>query len=147
NRDGSGSHLLTGGYDRDIEQPKWSKDGKRIYFATADRGNGKIGWVAADGSSGSKPEIVASDLGGGDLGRPYEGGSYTVAPGGRTAYSWTRPTQPPEVALAASGTKAAVLTRLNDDLFTGKQLADSEEIWTESSFDHKRIQGWILKPP
>jgi acylaminoacyl-peptidase len=146
NRDGSGSHVLTGGYDRDIERPQWSKDGKRIYFATADRGNGKIGWVAADGSSGSKPEIVASDLGGGDLGRPYGGGTYSIAAGGRIAYTWTRPERPPEVALAG-GAKAAVLTHLNDDLFTGKQISGAEEIWVESSVDHRRIQGWIMKPP
>jgi acylaminoacyl-peptidase len=159
NRDGSGSRLVAGGYDRDIERPQWSRDGKRIYFATADKGNGKIGWVAADGSSGNKPEILASDLGGGDLGRPYGGGTYSFAngpaagAGGRIAYTWTRPTQPPEVAIASAGNgggngaKASVLTHLNDDLFTGKQIADTEEIWVESSVDHRRIQGWIMKPP
>jgi acylaminoacyl-peptidase len=159
NRDGSGSRLVAGGYDRDIERPQWSRDGKRIYFATADKGNGKIGWVAADGSSGNKPEILASDLGGGDLGRPYGGGTYSIAngpaagAGGRIAYTWTRPTQPPEVAIASAGNgggngaKASVLTHLNDDLFTGKQIADTEEIWVESSVDHRRIQGWIMKPP
>ena len=91
----------------------------------------------------------------GDLGRPYSGGTYTVAGGangpgsGRFAYTWTRPERPPEVAVAGPGAKTTVLTRLNDDLFnsTGKQLSAAEEIWTESSFDKRRIQSWILKPP
>ncbi len=164
NRDGSGARLLTGGYDRDIERPIWSRDGRRIYFKTDDQGNGKIGWVAAGGAGsssggggdGPRPEILASDVGGvGDLGRPYSGGTYTVAGGangagsGRFAYTWTRPERPPEVAVAGPGAKTTVLTRLNDDLFnsTGKQLAAAEEIWTESSFDKRRIQSWILKPP
>jgi dipeptidyl aminopeptidase/acylaminoacyl peptidase len=149
NRDGSGSRLLTGGYDRDIERPTWSRDGKRIDFATSDQGNGKIGSVAVDGAgqSGAQPEILASDLGGGDLGRPYSGGSFTVASTGRLAYTWTRPERPPEVAVGGPGAKATVLTSLNDDLFTGKKLAAAEEMWTESSHDRRRIQSWIIKPP
>src|SRR5262249_7462290 len=131
-----------------------SRDGWRIYFATSDQGNGKIGWVAADGAGpgGAKPEILASDLGGDDLGRPYSGGTYTVATGTSApndvplAYSWTRPERPPEVAVVGEGRKTAVLTRLNDDLFTGKHLSSVEEIWPEPSYDHRRIQSWILKP-
>jgi acylaminoacyl-peptidase len=155
NRDGSGPRLATGGYDRDIDRPTWSRDGRRIYFATSDQGNGKIGWVSVEGlgTAGAKPEILASDLGGGDLGRPYSGGSYSVAaaasgPGsGRFAYTWTRPERPAEVALGGLGAKATVLTRLNDDLLSGKRLSAAEEIWTESSHDHRRIQSWVLKPP
>ena len=151
NRDGSGSHLLTGSYDRDIERPRFSRDGKRIYFETADQGNGKIGSIAVDGAAGTKPEILASDVGGGDLGRPYGGGSYSLASGagdgaGRFAYTWTRPERPPEVAIGGAGAKPTVLTHLNDDLFAGKMLASTEEIWTESSFDKRRIEGWIVKP-
>lgn len=149
NRDGSGSRRLTGGYDRDIERPTWSRDGKRIYFATSDQGNGKIGWVAVDGttSSGAPPEILASDLGGGDLGRPCSGGTFTVASTGRLAYTWTRPERPPEVAVGGPGAKATVLTNLNDDLFIGKKVQAAEEMWTESSHDRRRIQSWIIKPP
>jgi dipeptidyl aminopeptidase/acylaminoacyl peptidase len=152
NRDGSNAHAVTASYDRDVQAPRFSRDGKWIVFATDDKGNGKIGRVAVDG--GSKPEILASDVGGGDLGRPYSGGAFSIATGaeggaggGRVVYTWTRPDRPAEVAIVAPGAKTTVLTHLNDDLFTGKRLATSEEIWTESTFDHRRIQGWIVKPP
>jgi acylaminoacyl-peptidase len=149
NRDGSGSRLLGGGYDRDIDRPTWSRDGKRIYFATSDQGNGKIASVAVNGagSGAAPPDILASDLGGGDLGRPYAGGSFSVANTGGFAYTWTRPDQPPEVAVGGPGVKATVLTHLNDDVFAGKKLSNAEEMWTESSYDRRRIQSWILKPP
>ncbi len=37
------------------------------------------------------------------------------------------------------------LTTFNDELFNGIALSEPEEIWY-SSFDGKKIQGWILKP-
>ena len=36
---------------------------------------------------------------------------------------------------------------MNKDLFDYKTLGDVEEIWYESAFDQRRIQGWIVKPP
>ena len=76
NRDGSEPRLVTGAFDRDVDVPTWSRDGKGVFFSTADRGNGNIAYATLDG----KVDVVASDLGGGDLGRPYEGGSFSVSP-------------------------------------------------------------------
>jgi acylaminoacyl-peptidase len=147
NRDGSGARLLTGKFDRDVSAPVWSGDGKGLFFDTADHGNGKVGWVAAAGPSAGKVEIVASDLGGGDLGRPYGGGSFSVSASGRIAYTVSRVDIPSDVGVASRGTPQRLLTRLNDDLFAGEDLASAEPIGFESSFDHRAIQGWILKPP
>ncbi len=144
NRDGSQPRVVAAQLDRDVEQPVWSADGKGIFFATADQGNGKVGYVSLDGTVG----YVASDLGGGDLGRPYSGGSFTVAGDGRVAYTHTRPEQPPDVAVARrGGAPASRLTRLNDDLFERKTLASVEEIRFKSSHDGRSIQGWIARPP
>jgi acylaminoacyl-peptidase len=144
-REGGRPRLRTGTFDRDVQDPTWSGDGKRICFSTSDRGNGKIECVAAAGTS--EPEIVAADVGsGGDIGRPYGGGAFSMARDGRIVYTWTSSTQPPELALAGAA-KSTVLTHLNDDLFEGKTLAAAEEMWTDSSYDHRKIQSWILKPP
>ena len=46
---------------------------------------------------------------------------------------------------SASGAMTTI-SSLNEDLFKGLTLSEPEEIWY-SSFDGKKIQGWILKPP
>jgi acylaminoacyl-peptidase len=143
-RDGSGKRVLTAAYDADAEAPVWSADGKGVFFATALRGNGKVAIAGLDG----RVRVLASDLGGGDLGRPYEGGSFSVAQGGRFAYTHTRPEQPPDVAVGSlAGASALRVTRLSDDLLASRTLGAVEEISFASSHDRRAIQGWIVKPP
>jgi len=146
NRDGGGKRVLTAAFDADVESPAWSADGKGVVFATALRGNGKVAIAGLDG----QVRMLASDLGGGDLGRPYGGGSFSLARGGRFAYTQTRPGQPPDVAVgavSAAGAAAARVTRLCDDLLASRTLGAVEEITFESSHDRRAIQGWIVKPP
>ena len=45
-----------------------------------------------------------------------------------------------------TGGKPARLTSFNDELFNQLTMNEPEEIWYDS-FDGKKIQGWILKPP
>jgi acylaminoacyl-peptidase len=147
NRDGSGSRVVTGGFDRDVEAPVFGADGKGVFFATSDQGNGKVGFVTVGGAGEGKVDLLASDLGGGDLGRPYAGGSFSVSKTGRIAYTVSRPDVPADVAVAARGASSRLVTRLDDSLFAGKRLGTAEEVRFESSFDHRKLQGWILKPP
>ena len=144
NRDGTGSRILTEGFDRDVQDPRWSGDGRGIYFQFDDEGTTKIGYVSA---AGGDVETVVSDVGGLSLGRPYAGGSFSLATTGRIVYTTTRPEHPADVAMVARGQEPRRLTRLNDDLLGHKQLGIVEEIWYESSFDGRRVQGWIVKPP
>ncbi len=143
NRDGTGSRLVTGELDRDVEDPKWSGDGDGLFFKYDDHGNTKIGFVSLDG----KMETRAENVGGLSLGRPYAAGAYSVADDGAIAFTMSRPDFPADVAVARPGSEPRRLTRLNDDLLGNKQLATVEEIWFESSFDGRRIQGWVVKPP
>ena len=143
NRDGSNSRMITGSYDRDVGAPGWAHDGKGIYFAADDQGNTKICHVTLDG----KVSVVATDLGGLDLGRPYGGGSYSLSDNDRIAYNIVGPDHPADVAVAAIGKPQQRLTRLNDDLLPYRSLGTVEEIWFESSFDHRKVEGWIVKPP
>ena len=46
----------------------------------------------------------------------------------------------------AARTAPRQITRVNEGLFSTLDLSAPEEIWY-NSFDGKRIQGWILKPP
>ncbi len=145
-RDGSAAKCITEKFDRDVEQPRWSADGSGIYFQYDDQGNTKIGFATLDGTV----MTLVKDVGGLSAGRPYNGGSFSVDANGAIAFTYSRPEFPADVALVETRVKSPQvvrLTRLNDDLFATKRMATTEEIGFESSFDKKKIQGWIVKPP
>jgi acylaminoacyl-peptidase len=144
NRDGSGKRLIAKDFDRDVRRPIWSRDGKGLYFQYDDQGNTQIGYVSLSGAV----QTLARDVGGLSIGRPYSAGSFSVARDGRFAYTHSRPNHPADVAVGRKGAAAVKrITRLNEDLFGHKELGTVEEIWYESSYDGRRIQGWIVKPP
>jgi dipeptidyl aminopeptidase/acylaminoacyl peptidase len=143
NRDGTGSRLVSGKFDRDVGDLNWSRDGKGLYFQYDDQGDTKIAYISLNGDVTD----LANGVGGLDLGRPYSGGQYAVAPTGRFVFTQTAPDHPADLAVGARGEPVKRITRLNDDLFAGKTLGAVEEVWWKSSFDQRRIQGWIVKPP
>ena len=142
--DGSDHQVLAQGLDRSVSGPVWASDGSGLYFQYDDAGNSKVAFV----SLGGGVEVLAEHLGGTSYGRPYGGGSFSVARDGSFALNQTRPHLPGEVATGRrGGGDVRRLTSLNDDLLANKRLGDVEEIWWESSFDDRPIQGWIVKPP
>lgn len=143
NADGSGKQLLTGNFDRQPGNIQWADNNSGFYIQYDDKGNGKVGFVSLRGGV----QKLADNLGGTSLGRPYGGGSYSVAPNGTFAYTYTRPSFPADVAIASRSQEAQRITKVNQDLFGHKKLGDVEEFWYKSSHDGKDIQGWIIKPP
>ncbi len=142
NRDGSNQRLLAGDLDRSAENPVWATDGRGIYFQYDDHGNTKIAFADLDGNVG----VIAENLGGTSLGRPYSGGSFSL--GQKTlAFTRTRPDQPADVAVVKVGGKAKQVTHLNRDLLDHRKLGRVEEFRYRSSFDQREIQGWIVTPP
>lgn len=142
NADGSGVKNLTTSLDRDAANPQWESNGKGIYFQYDDKGDTKIGYVTLSG----KIRTVTEGLGGLDLGRPYNAGTFTVSANNRLAYTLGGTNHPSDLGLWADG-KTVRLTRLNDDLFSFRKLGKVEEVWWKSSFDGKDIQGWVVTPP
>lgn len=141
NADGSGKELLTGAFDRSVSNVQWGGNG--LYLQYDNEGNGKVGFVSLDG----KVRKVADNRGGTTIGRPYGSGSYSVAPNGTFAYTYATPSHPADVAVGSRSGKTSRLTKVNEDLFGHKKLGAVEEFWYQSSYDGKRIQGWIVKPP
>ncbi|MEM1042325.1 MAG: S9 family peptidase [Bacteroidota bacterium] len=141
--DGSNPRLVTGGLDRSVQRPTWSADGTGVFVQYDDEGDTKIALVALDGTVTN----LADHLGGTSLGRPYGGGSFSIASNGRFAFTLVAPHHPADLAVGQRGARTARLTRLNDDLFEHAPLGKVEELWTESSADGQRIHGWIVKPP
>lgn len=141
---GGDPRVLAEDLDRSVKAPQWSADGRGLYVAYDDQGNGKVAYIPLNGER----RVVAQDLGGLSLGRPYGSGAYSVSDRDVVAYTFSRPDHPADVALAGTGDGAPRrLTHLNADLFAGKTLGRVEPIWVESSHDQRRIQGWILTPP
>lgn len=143
NSDGSDSRLISGNLDRNVGNVQWVTSGNRIHFQYDDEGNTRIATVTPDGEI----QDLAENVGGTSIGRPYASGSFTVAPNGTFAYTHTRPSYPADVAVAARNQQTRKITQLNEDLFGHKKLGEVEEIWYESSYDGRKIQGWIVKPP
>ena len=142
-RDGKNSKSLTADLDRSVENVIWSADGRGLYFQYHDKGNSKVAYVDLNGTV----SVLANDLGGLSLGRPYSGGQFSVAQNDVFAFTHSTPDHPADVAVGRRGGSVTRLTRLNDDLFSHKKLGEVEEIWVKSSFDGTDIQGWICKPP
>jgi acylaminoacyl-peptidase len=143
NRDGGEPHLLTGALDRDVQSPRWAADGNGIYFLSADQGDTGLYFQPLEG----KLRRIAGNVGSGTS--AYGGGTaFSVGKNGSFAITYTRPDLPGDIAVgdaAASGTKA--VTAVNEGLLSGRRLGQVEDIWYESAKDHRRIQGWIIKPP
>ncbi|HSN72932.1 MAG TPA: S9 family peptidase [Steroidobacteraceae bacterium] len=143
NRDGSDPRLLTGALDRDIEAPSWVRNGRALVFQYADRGVGRLAEVSLDG----KVRDIATGGGGADLGRPYEGFSFSVSADGGIAFTISDPLRPADVATVGRKGEIRRLTRLNEDVLAHRELGAVEEITATSSADGRPIQGWIIKPP
>jgi dipeptidyl aminopeptidase/acylaminoacyl peptidase len=141
--DGANSREITAGFDRDVENPRWSADGRSIYFAYDDRGVKKIAVTTFDG----KIRTLADGVGGTDLGRPYTSGGYSVARNGRIAFPHNTPLRPADVGTAAGGAPLRVITALNDDSLGNKTLGSVRELNWKSSKDQRDIQGWVINPP
>lgn len=143
NRDGSGSKLVTGSFDLDVDNPRWAPDGTGVYYTSDERGNTGLYFLPLGGS----PRRLSGNVGA--TTSAYGGGaSVSVARGGVFATTVCGPDRPGDVAVGTLANPVLkAITAVNDDLLQHKQLAGLEEIWYTSPKDGRRIQGWILKPP
>jgi len=140
--DGGNKREIIKDLDRSVSSLAWNSDG--IWFTYDDRGDTKIALAGLDGSY----RDVAANLGGTTIGRPYGGGSFSVARAGRVAYTHVTPYRPADLAITdRRGKRNTVITELNSDILDWRELGQVEEVWYKSSVDQRDIQGWIVKPP
>jgi dipeptidyl aminopeptidase/acylaminoacyl peptidase len=146
--DGTHSHSLTANLDRDAASPRWTGDGRQLIFQFGDRGSTKVAAI----DLGGKMRILADDLGGNDITRPYSGGSFSIdaaAKGAAARFAYTKAASlaPAALATGTSPRDIVALTALSDPLLRQRTLGAVEEISFVSAADGRRIQGWIVKPP
>ena len=152
---GSAPRNLTAGYDYDVESgigsdqhpPRagsgggviWEKDGKSVVVVTAENGRANLKRFSV--TDGKIDSVTTGD---------HEVVSYTASSDGTKFV--TLVSTPVSIGdlyvVDANSVRAAPrqITHVNDVLFNTLALSTPEEFWYKS-FDGKRIQGWILKPP
>lgn len=140
--DGTEARLLSGEWDRDVAGIAWSEDSKSIYFQYDEEGDTKVGLISLSG----KVTELTKELGGLSLGRPYNAAAFSVSNNARIAYTLGGTEHPADLATYYKG-KNHRITQLNSDLFSFRNLGKVTELWWASSFDQRKVQGWIVTPP
>ena len=132
---GGEAKVLTMAFDRMSSDPRFSPDGKFIYFIADDDGTQNLCKVPAAG---------------GEVTRLIEGRlmlySYTVAKNGAVAALITTPQRPSEVfALRAEGGEPKRITQTNDALMAELKLSMPEYVRFKSK-DGTIVAGFLYKP-
>ncbi|HMQ06400.1 MAG TPA: S9 family peptidase [Saprospiraceae bacterium] len=139
---GTDHREVTTTLDRDVSSFAWLADHQSLLIQYDDRGNTVLARVNVTGQT----SILAKDLGGLALGRPYSGATFSASSTGHYAYTYGPASHPSDLSSGKDG-KNNRLTALNSDLFSYKIPGKVEELWWKSSFDQRDIQGWICYPP
>jgi dipeptidyl aminopeptidase/acylaminoacyl peptidase len=151
---GSTPKNLTANYDYDIaggiggdqgpprgggpSMPFWSKDGRYIFVVAAEEG--RANFKRIDAETGKVEPFTAGD---------HDIFAYNATPdGSKAAVLVSTPTNIGDLYVmeAASPFSMRRLTKINDELFSKLNLPEPAMIWYKS-FDGKRIQAWVQRPP
>jgi dipeptidyl aminopeptidase/acylaminoacyl peptidase len=118
-------------------QPFWSKDGRFVYVVSAEEGRANL--VRVDAETGKVEPLTAGD---------HDVYSYSSTPdGSRVALAISTPTNIGDIfILDTASRQMRRLTTSNEKLFSELKLTAPETIWYQS-FDGKRIQAWVQRPP
>ena len=140
--DGKNSRVISAEIDSSINQYFWDSKSRGLYISYDHHGDTKIKYLSLSGDI----KKIADQLGGTSIGRPYGGGSFSVSNDGKIAYTYTLPSHPAELSIVDSKGFRKI-TSISDHLLKSRNLAKIQSIWYESSFDKRKVQGWIAYPP
>jgi len=117
--------------------PVWAGDGRSVIMRAGIQGDADM--VRVDVATGKVTDSPDR--------RKHDVMSYTATNGAaRFAMVISTPTQVGDLFVSDGLAAPKKLTSFNDALFNGLTLTEPEELWY-TSFDGKKVQGWILKPP
>lgn len=119
--------------------PVWTQDGRGLIASYAKEGRAILGLF--DAGSGAELDLTSGD----QAVVSYRASADT----NKVVYTLSTPTRVNDLfVLDRSVTRPAPLqlTDINAALFATLDLTEPEEVWYRS-FDGKRVQGWLQKPP
>jgi dipeptidyl aminopeptidase/acylaminoacyl peptidase len=133
--EGGAPKILTTNFNRSASRPKWSVDGKYVYFTAPTNGGHPLFRVRSNGAA--KPERLTGIS---DGIRAYDiGSTYGVV-------VLTRTTNPFELHRVNLATKEfRLLTSHNSEWLRAKSLASPQRRQFESA-DSTKIDSWLIKP-
>jgi dipeptidyl aminopeptidase/acylaminoacyl peptidase len=131
---GGEQKVLTQKIDRNVERPRFSADGKSIYFILEDDGTQNLARIPA---------------GGGEIARVVGGrrkiSAFSLGKDGSAAVLITEPKFPEEVFFS-TGSDLRRLTHTNDALLAQIRLGEVEYYKTKSK-DGTEVASYLFKPP
>ena len=150
---GSTPKNLTANYDFDIaggiggdqapprgsgpSKPFWSSDGRFVYVVSAEEGRSNLKRI--DAETGKVEPLTEGD---------HDLFAYNATPdASKAAVLISTPTEIGDLyTLDVTSHQMKRLTNINDELFSKLHLTEPVMIWYKS-FDGKRIQAWVQRPP
>ena len=131
---GGAPRPLTAALDRNVGSPRFSPDGKLVYFVLEEGGNVHLARVPAAG--GAVERVVDGE-------RVIQ--SYDLASGGQIAVLESTPQRPYEVS-AIEGGSLRRLSTVNDDFLKGIRLGEVRRFQATSA-DGTKIDAFLTLPP
>ncbi|PYI70433.1 MAG: hypothetical protein DMF02_08860, partial [Verrucomicrobia bacterium] len=122
-----------------LNKPIWTADGKGLIEVFSKEGKRNL--ALFDVATGGATDLTSGNQGVMTF--------RTTPDGSKLIYSISTPTRVNDIFVldrATAGASPKQLTHVNDELFSKLNLTEPEEIWYDS-FDGKRIQAWLQKPP
>jgi dipeptidyl aminopeptidase/acylaminoacyl peptidase len=116
--------------------PAWSKDGSHLFDVVAKQGREIL--VSVDANSGKVQELSRGN---------QAVVQFTSSGDGKVVVmNVSTPTMIDELFVLNQDGSQRQITNINASLFSDLNLTDPEEIWY-TSFDGRKIQAWVQKPP
>ncbi len=131
---GGEARILTESLDRGASSPRFSTDGRSIYFQVADSGERHLRMVPTGG--GPVTQVIG---GARTVNAVTVGGDETIVA------LISEPHEPGNLYLREGNGDLRKLTRNNDDLLAGIELAEIENVHFPSA-DGTEIEGFVFKP-
>jgi dipeptidyl aminopeptidase/acylaminoacyl peptidase len=131
---GGEPRALTAALDRNVERPRFSPDGRFVYFGLEEGGNQHLARVPAAG--GAVERVIDGE-------RVVQ--AYALGPQGKVVALESTPQRPAEIVAFEKGAPRR-LTTVNDDFLKGIRLGEVRRIQATSA-DGTMIDAFLTLPP